>query len=97
VKSLIIKRSILLEHQRTSVSLEDGFWDALRHIAAERRETVPELVASISANRQSSNLSSAIRLYVLWYYKDKAARRLAFEQKAGDRRIRSPSVVPGEN
>ena len=97
MKSLIIKRSILLEHQRTSVSLEDGFWDALRHIAAERRETVPELVASISANRQSSNLSSAIRLYVLWYYKDKAARQRAFEQTAGDRRVRSPSVVPGEN
>jgi len=96
VKSSIIKRSILLEHQRTSVSLENGFWDALRHIALERRETVPELVASISANRQSSNLSSAIRLYVLWYYKDKAARQLAFEQRAADRRIRSPSVVPDE-
>jgi predicted DNA-binding ribbon-helix-helix protein len=85
VKSSIIKRSILLENQRTSVSLEDGFWDALRHIAAERRETVPELVASISANRQSSNLSSAIRLYVLWYYKDKAARDLlsSKEQEIG--------------
>src|SRR6516164_11079034 len=41
VKSSIIKRSILLEHQRTSVSLEDAFCNALRDIAAERRETVP--------------------------------------------------------
>ena len=54
VKSLIIKRSIVLEHQRTSVSLEDAFWSALRQIAAERREALPQLIASISANRQSA-------------------------------------------
>ena len=96
MKSSITKRSIFLEHQRTSVSLEDAFWNALRHIAAERRETLPHLIASISANRQSANLSSAIRLYVLWYFKDKAARQQAFEQRAEDRRVRSPSVVPDE-
>jgi predicted DNA-binding ribbon-helix-helix protein len=96
VKSLIIKRSIVLEHQRTNVSLENAFWNALRHIAQERRESLSHLVASISANRQSANLSSAIRLYVLWYYKDKAARQRAlFEQ--GARRVASPSVVPRES
>ena len=40
VKSSVIKRSIVLEHQKTSVSLEDVFWSALKHIAEERREIV---------------------------------------------------------
>jgi len=101
VKSLIIKRSIVLEHQRTSVSLEDAFWSALRQIAAERREALPQLIASISANRQSANLSSAIRLYVLWYYKDKDARQHALlEQRARKgqhRRVSSPPVAPRDH
>jgi predicted DNA-binding ribbon-helix-helix protein len=79
----VIKRSIILEHQKTSVSLEDVFWNALKHIAEERRETLSQLVGSIYANRQSANLSSAIRVYVLWYYKDKVARqRVMFEQRS---------------
>jgi predicted DNA-binding ribbon-helix-helix protein len=81
VKSSVIKHSIVLEHQKTSISLEDVFWDALRRIAEERRETLSHLVESISANRQSANLSSAIRVYVLWYYKDKAARQHAMSEQ----------------
>jgi predicted DNA-binding ribbon-helix-helix protein len=83
VESSVIKRSIVLEHQKTSVSLEDVFWNALKHIAEERRETLSKLVGSIYSNRQSANLSSAIRVYVLWYYKDKVARqRVMFERRS---------------
>ena len=67
--SLILKRSILLAGHKTSVSLEDEFWTSLREIAGEQRETVSRLVAKIDETRKASNLSSAIRLFVLRHYR----------------------------
>ena len=67
MKSLVVKRSINVYHHKTSVSLEDDFWTALREIAQGRGETFSQLVGSIDANRQTANLSSAIRMYVPWY------------------------------
>ena len=82
MKSLVVKRSINVYHHKTSVSLEDDFWDALREIARGRGETFAQLVGSIDANRQTANLSSAIRMYVLWYYMDKYTRQQAiFERR----------------
>ena len=63
------KRSIVIAGHKTSVSLEDGFWKGLKEIASERDATLSELVASINADRQHGNLSSAIRLFVLDYYR----------------------------
>jgi predicted DNA-binding ribbon-helix-helix protein len=74
MKSLVIKRSIILAGHRTSVSVEDAFWDGLKTIAKQRHETLPQLVASIDADRQHANLSSAIRLYVLGFYRDQHQR-----------------------
>jgi len=56
MKSHIMKRSIVLEGHRTSVSLEDAFWDALKDIAKWKRKTVTELVRSINLDRQHANL-----------------------------------------
>ena len=73
MKSPVIKRSILIAGHKTSVSLEDAFWKALKEIAQARRQSVPELIASIDDARQmrdyTGNLSSAIRVFVLDYYK----------------------------
>jgi predicted DNA-binding ribbon-helix-helix protein len=55
---------------RTSVSLEDAFWKALREIAHHRHVRVSELIEIINANRRQGNLSSAIRLFVLDLYQD---------------------------
>lgn len=63
--SSIVKRSIVIAGHKTSVSVEDAFWVALKDIAASRGTTVAELVAVIDAGRQHGNLSSAIRLFVL--------------------------------
>ena len=80
--SPVVKHSISIDGQQTSISLEKAFWTALKEIAHERGESLRHLIASINANRQFANLSSAIRLYVLWYYKDKSARQQAmFEQR----------------
>jgi predicted DNA-binding ribbon-helix-helix protein len=59
-----LKRSLAIAGHRTSVSLEQPFWDGLRAIAVERRVTVAALVASIDAVRGEASLSSAIRLFV---------------------------------
>ncbi len=71
MKSLVIKKhSIVIADRKTSISLEDAFWKSLREIAGGRDQTLSHLVASIDADRQFANLSSAIRLFVLRYYRD---------------------------
>jgi predicted DNA-binding ribbon-helix-helix protein len=70
VKSSVSKRSIVIAGHKTSVSLEDQFWDSLKEIARERGMTLAELVAAIDGERQHANLSSAIRLFVLGVYRD---------------------------
>jgi predicted DNA-binding ribbon-helix-helix protein len=70
--STIIKRSVIVEGHKTSISLEDAFWSSLKEIAASQRVGISELVANIHRNRRHSNLSSAIRLFVLDHYQAKA-------------------------
>jgi predicted DNA-binding ribbon-helix-helix protein len=69
MKSLVIKRSIVIGGHKTSVSLEDAFWKGLKEIASGRNLTLSELVSSIDSDRSTGNLSSAIRLFVLDYYR----------------------------
>jgi predicted DNA-binding ribbon-helix-helix protein len=68
--SLVSKRSIVIAGHKTSVSVEDEFWNSLKEIARERRMTLGALVAAIDGDRQHANLSSAIRLFVLGVYRD---------------------------
>ena len=71
MKSTVAKHSIVIAGHRTSVSLEDEFWEGLREIANGRDTTLMELVSTIDAGRrQHTNLSSAIRLFVLGFYRD---------------------------
>jgi predicted DNA-binding ribbon-helix-helix protein len=63
MKSQIVKRSVVIDGHKTSVSLEDAFWNDLREIAHYQRVTVPKLLENIDKERQG-NLSSAIRLFV---------------------------------
>jgi predicted DNA-binding ribbon-helix-helix protein len=65
MKSKVVKRSIVIAGHKTSVSLEDAFWDALKELAARRDLTLSDVVAEIDATRAQGNLSSAIRLFVL--------------------------------
>ncbi len=68
MKSPVVKRSIVIAGHKTSVSLEDAFWNGLKDIAVNRRMTLSDLVGTIDTERQQGNLSSAIRLFVLEYY-----------------------------
>ena len=75
MKSLVVKRSIVLAGHKTSVSLEDAFWKSLKEIAIRREMTLSGLLAAIDAERHHDNLSSAIRLFVLNFYRQEVAIR----------------------
>jgi len=68
-----VKRSISIDGHRTSVSLEDPFWDALGEIAAARGISVAAQIGEIDHGRKGLNLSAAIRTYVLAWYRDRAS------------------------
>ena len=68
MKSSIIKRSIAVDGHKTSISLEDTFWRDLKEIAHFQQTTLSRLVAKIDETREG-NLSSAIRLFVLEYFR----------------------------
>ena len=75
MKSRIIKRSVSLEGHKTSVSLEDEFWTALKEIAAVQKITTQELILKARSARAGSNLSSSLRLCVLDHYREQATAR----------------------
>lgn len=67
-----VKHSVTLKGHRTSVSLEDEFWQEFRALAAERGMPINALVAQIDAERgMDIGLASAIRLYVLRALKER--------------------------
>ena len=68
--SHIIKRSIIRNGHKSSVSLEDQFWDCLCEIAKSKKLSVSKLVEEIDHHRNGDNLSSAIRVFVLEYYQN---------------------------
>ena len=65
MKSAIVKRSIVIDGHKTSVSLEDAFWSSLKNIARTEGVPVSKMVTEIDKTRERGNLSSAIRLFVL--------------------------------
>ncbi|MCV6597641.1 MAG: ribbon-helix-helix domain-containing protein [Mangrovicoccus sp.] len=69
------KHSLTLKGHRTSVSLEDPFWEAFIEIAAHRGLSVSALAAEIDTARGlDCGLASAIRVHVLSHYRAQAAR-----------------------
>ena len=63
--SRCVKRSVIVGGSRTSISLEEPFWQRLKDIAARRRIPVSAVVREIDLERNDINLSSAIRTYIL--------------------------------
>ena len=87
MKSPVVKRSVVVAGHKTSVSLEDEFWKGLKEIAGGRHVTLSDLVATIDSERRHGNLSSAIRLFVLDFYR----RQLTDLGKETDE---IPTIVP---
>jgi predicted DNA-binding ribbon-helix-helix protein len=66
---MVVNRAVTLAGRKTGVSLEDAFWRSLKEIASGRDMSRPELIAAIKSERRHANLSSAIRLFVLDFYR----------------------------
>jgi predicted DNA-binding ribbon-helix-helix protein len=75
MKSPIIKRSVVIHGHKTSVSLEQPFWDAFRDLAEGERISTSALLRKVDAERNNSNLSSAIRVFVLRRIRELAEAR----------------------
>lgn len=83
MKSLVTKRSIVIAGHKTSVSLEDAFWDELKIFAEQQRMTLSSVVNDIDTKRDGGNLSSAIRLFVLQRAQARAKEMSAQRQSGG--------------
>jgi predicted DNA-binding ribbon-helix-helix protein len=70
-----VKRSFTIAGHRTSISLEPAFWAALKAIAGEQGLSLAGLVGRIDGSRGGSGLSSAVRVWVLNYYRERPADR----------------------
>lgn len=68
------KRSISINGRKTGIYVEVPFWEGLKEIAADRKETLQKVVEEIDATRSDSNLSSAIRVFVLAYFRGRSGR-----------------------
>jgi predicted DNA-binding ribbon-helix-helix protein len=83
MKSPVVKRSIVVAGHKTSVSLEEAFWNGMKEISALRNITLSELVGEIDGNRQQGNLSSAIRLFVLEHFRSRAGAAAPPQAESG--------------
>jgi len=75
MKSSIGKHTVVVKKRKTSISLEDDFWQGLHEIARLRGVSLSRLINRIDADRQFTNLSSAIRLFVFRFFREEQARR----------------------
>jgi predicted DNA-binding ribbon-helix-helix protein len=71
------KRSVVVSKKRTSVSLEDSFWVSLQAIVRMEHTTIEHYIEKIERKRETPNLSSNLRIAVLEYYQQIAARSLS--------------------
>jgi predicted DNA-binding ribbon-helix-helix protein len=82
MKSSVDKHSIVVDGRKTSISLEDAFWQCLRTITEERGETLSQLVTGIDARRKAKNLSSCLRVFILEFYKDQFDRQARISEQS---------------
>ena len=71
--SAVLKRSVVIAGHKTSISVEDEFWNCLKEIVGERGMILAAMIGAIDGDRKHANLSSAIRLSVLGVYRDQIA------------------------
>jgi predicted DNA-binding ribbon-helix-helix protein len=75
------ERSVVLAGHKTSVSLEDAFWNSLKEIAGSGNMNLSDLITAIDSVRHKGNISSAIHLFVLDFYRKQLFDRLDVRDK----------------
>ena len=88
-----IKRSVNIDGHRTSVSLENEFWDGLREVARHKNMTASALVATIASGRSRNNLSSEIRVFVLNHFRTHGGQKILSNERGPDTSISSRALL----
>ena len=88
MNSQIEKRSVIIAGRRKSISLEEAVWRLLKEIATNRDVTLLDLLTNIASTEDQRNLSSAIRLFVLNFYREQL--ELQHIQRVVQAVLRSP-------
>jgi predicted DNA-binding ribbon-helix-helix protein len=83
MQSVVVKHSIVIAGHKTSISLEDEFWNGLKQVGKAQKTTLSELVAGIKSQPGRGNLSSAIRIFVLDHFRAQLSELLATGVDAG--------------
>lgn len=66
------KRSLTIAGHRTSIAIENEFWAGLEAMASASGKSIAAVIAEIDQERGAPNLSSAVRLAVLAWYRERA-------------------------
>jgi predicted DNA-binding ribbon-helix-helix protein len=92
MKTVVIKHSILINGRKTSVSLENEFWDALHEIADRGNIALSAVVEQIDRDRDNINLSSALRVFVLNHFRPLSRTEAVQTSHSGRRKANSGSL-----
>ena len=65
------KHTVKVNGHDTSVFIEKEFWLELKYISKLNNKSLSGIISDIDKNKETQNLSSAIRLYVLNHLKNK--------------------------
>ena len=84
VRVNVIKRSVNIDGHKTSVSLENEFWDGLREVARNKNLTPSALVATIASGRTRKNLSSEVRVFVLNHFRTHGGQKILSNETRPD-------------
>jgi predicted DNA-binding ribbon-helix-helix protein len=90
--SPIKKRSVVIGSHKRSITLEDQFWEGLKHIARLRQTSLSELLVTIESARGKSNMSSATRLFVLDYYQSRLGAA-TIDNRVGELSLETEAVL----
>jgi predicted DNA-binding ribbon-helix-helix protein len=70
MRSAIRKRSVTIDGHKTSISLEEPFWNEIKAIASQKKTSIKDLITDIDRGKQAeANLSSSLRVFILRHYR----------------------------
>ncbi|MDP1724633.1 MAG: ribbon-helix-helix domain-containing protein [Alphaproteobacteria bacterium] len=75
-RTTLISKNITVLGKRTSVRLEPAMWEALQEIAEKENASLNDICSHVHHNRLESSLTSALRVYILTYYRFPKMRSL---------------------
>ena len=93
-RASLVPRTLYVGARRTSVRLEPVMWEALVEIAEHRGRSVHDLVTEISAGHDAPNLSAAIRVHIVEFYRERLRSGATVRQPASDRTI---TILPSRH